>query len=64
MKPIDEETILFFDLIKLNPDNERRSNIAEVVLTDIRIVYVVVICYDTFLRITVLYITIELWCTN
>jgi hypothetical protein len=36
------ETILFFDLITLNPGS-KRSDIAEVVLTDIRIAYVVVL---------------------
>lgn len=41
LKPIDGETILFFDLITLNAGS-RRSDIAEVVLTDIRVVYVVV----------------------
>ena len=49
MKPIDEENILFFDLIKLNPEKVR-TNIAEVVLTHIRIVYVVVLDYPQFLE--------------
>lgn len=41
LKPIDAETILFFDQLKLNP-GRLRSEEAQIVLTDIRVVYVLV----------------------